>query len=143
MNKLQLVTSIDQEIRVVFIADPQLGPYKQETYLNKIISKTLEQKPDIVLLGGDLVNNGIPKTDETHYLEPLYELANTVPTYAVFGNHEYAIDTGSPYEKNKSLSIEQTKEVRDKLESLGIVLMTNDLKLIEVNSNHNDESNDF
>ncbi|MBD3311643.1 MAG: hypothetical protein GF349_04085 [Candidatus Magasanikbacteria bacterium] len=125
---------INNEIEIILIADPQVGPYKQEKYLEKIITRIMELKPDIILIAGDIVNNGIPNKDETVYLDPLKKLPLIAPTYAVHGNHEYGIGSENPEDKKESLSPDVSQTVKIAIENLSIKYLENDLELIEVNS---------
>ncbi len=125
---------IKKPVNIILIADPQLGPYKGEKYLNKIIDKTIQLNPDLVLLAGDIINNGINSPDETILLGPLRNLSAKIPTYAVHGNHEYGVNKYSPYQTNKSLSKDRSGAVKIQLEKLGVNFLVNEL--VELTINH-------
>lgn len=79
--------NIDHQVQVAIISDPQVGVYRTAHYLDRIVSKTNQLNPDLVLIPGDITYhaslNKIPKL-----LQPLQNLqANTL---AVLGNHDYA-----------------------------------------------------
>lgn len=77
-----------ENIKIAFISDLHVGPYKQEKYLTKVVDKIIELKPDAVLLGGDFIQD---KEFEAKYLSPLKNLADKFPIFAVTGNHEFKV----------------------------------------------------
>ena len=132
-NEQQInLAGIEEEIKIVFFADPQIGPYRREKHLEKIVEASLKLNPDMVLIGGDIINNGIPNTDETILLKPLKKLADSIPTYAIHGNHEYGVGSDNPEQEKKSLSPDRSYQVEKELKKLGIKYLVNDLELIEI-----------
>lgn len=90
-------TDAHENIKLVFVSDYQLGPYKKGAFLLKSIAKIKSLDPDFVLLGGDFI---FLKEKEGKYFEKIYYLSKNIPTFAVMGNHEY--HTGlKPNEKTK------------------------------------------
>ena len=125
---------IEKPIKIALIADPQVGPYRKTKWIKKISKKILSYKPDIVLIAGDLVNNGSKKfgTDETIYLEPFRELANQIPTYSVIGNHAYGVNK---YDSNKPADFKFPSVVEDVIEktkTLKIRHLVNETELITI-----------
>ena len=53
---------------------------------SRLISKLCEQEPDIVLLGGDMINSN--DTDMSVFYNLCEQLVEKYPTYYIFGNHE-------------------------------------------------------
>lgn len=86
-----------ETIKIAFITDLHVGPYKQENYVEKVVKKTLAEKPDLILLGGDFLYN---EEQEAQYLIPLKQLADNFPIFAVTGNHEF--NTGKYGDENLS-----------------------------------------
>jgi len=93
-----------ETIKIAFITDLHVGPYKQENYVEKIVKKTLAEKPDLILLGGDFLYN---EEQEAQYLTPIKQLAENFPVFAVTGNHEF--NTGKYDDENL---IDRTKLLR-------------------------------
>ena len=123
------LSGIDKPIRIAFVSDIHAGPYKKTAYIERITKKILAEKPDLVFLGGDMIENDGTGADETQYLKPLENISSRIPTYAVVGNHEYGIDE----KMQQALSLPDVhSHVKEKLESLGINVMINKLEKITV-----------
>ena len=70
--------------RVALISDLHLGLYKSPAYLERVVDRLNELKPDAVLIAGDLTYD--PDRDLTALLAPLKRLS--MPAYSVPGNHD-------------------------------------------------------
>lgn len=133
-QKIKLA-NLSKPIKIAFIADFQVGPYKRQKFVQRVVDKILEKKPDIVLIGGDQVNNdGGTLEDETFYLKPLARLAKQIPTYAINGNHEYGVNEGEVFYNTKKRLPDVSKQVKNSMEKLGIHYLTNELDKLTVNS---------
>lgn len=113
-------------MRIAFFSDLHAGsPHINERYIKDLIQRINTLSPDIVLIGGDLVINGviggshIPIEKVTTMLK---ELKAPLGIYAVLGNHDWW---------NDGIKIKQT------LETNGIPVLDNDAKLIKVGSDFN------
>ncbi len=77
---------VRQPVRLVAISDLHLGVMSTEARMDSLVALIMVQKPDLLLLVGDIVN------DHPASLEPLAaKLAQIRPrlgSYGVFGNHE-------------------------------------------------------
>lgn len=73
--------------KVVFISDVHLGPWRSAEWLSDIVAKINDLQPDVVLLGGDYVEQG------TKYMEGAFnelgKLRAPLGLYGVMGNHDY------------------------------------------------------
>eukprot|EP01080_Neovahlkampfia_damariscottae_P002316 gene2316-2784_t len=78
-------------LKIVQIADPHLGQFMSVERLRKIAEKTIELKPDIVLLTGDFYTIEAHNEHRAVYdgLEPLKKLKGKV--FACLGNHDHEI----------------------------------------------------
>lgn len=126
--------NIEEEIKIAFVADYQLGIYKQTDWTNKTVDRILELEPDIILLGGDNVDNANYNLEELTYLEPLARLAKIIPTYAIQGNHEYGVGGGKSIYNSKYRVANMSQETKKKFTSLGIKTLENELEVIEINN---------
>jgi len=124
---------IEKPIKIALVADIHLGPYKKADWVEKIIAKIKIEKPDIVFIAGDHIYNSEYKAEEIDYLEPLKNLTKEIPTYAIQGNHEYGIGDGSSNYKNPIINAHWSKEIKTKMESLGVHYMTNELEKLNIN----------
>ncbi|KKQ27147.1 MAG: repair exonuclease family protein [Candidatus Magasanikbacteria bacterium GW2011_GWC2_37_14] len=126
--------NIVKPIKIVFIADLQAGKYKQTIWGEKVADRIVSLKPDLVLLGGDLVDNESYQPEEFDYLEPLRKLAKLYPTYAVPGNHEYGVSCSRGINDKCDYSGDVNEETKQILTNMGIRYLMNDLEKITINS---------
>lgn len=73
------------DIRVAVVSDVHIGTYKSPKFLERVVEKINEAKPDIVLLPGDFVYRMNPD-DLVEAMKPLAKLE--APAYGVLGNHD-------------------------------------------------------
>lgn len=106
-----------EAIKVVFIADTQ-DAYNSPDYFSHAIDLVNEQKPDLILIGGDHVEtaNDWDRLDEFSRLESKYGI------YAVMGNHDYN-NWDCPY---------CYKKLETKLESMNISVLRNENLILDI-----------
>ncbi|MDR1228153.1 MAG: metallophosphoesterase [Azoarcus sp.] len=85
------VKGLAQTVKIIHVPDVHLGTQRGEAYLEKILAVIDEQKPDMVLYNGDLIDSNIALRPE------LFSLFRKVDAEQYFtpGNHEYYMDTES------------------------------------------------
>ncbi|MCF6276781.1 MAG: metallophosphoesterase [Candidatus Magasanikbacteria bacterium] len=130
-HKIIDIEGIENEIKIAFIADFQVGPYKQEAHLKKLIGKIEELNPDLVLIGGDQIMNDGSSLSEFILLTPLRDLAKKYPTYAVHGNHEYGVGRNT-IEEDWVWLPDLSENTKWYAQYLGINYLTNDLEKINI-----------
>ena len=123
---------INEPIKIAFISDLHVGPYKQADWVAKVVKKILDLKPDLVFIGGDNLYNSEYSPEEINYLQPLAELAKQIPTYDVNGNHEYGIGDGKTWNENHIYNADWSVEIQTTMEKLGVHYLANDLNIITV-----------
>ncbi len=128
------VPQIEEPIKIAFIADLQLGRYKQSAWADLVSKKIMTLDPDLVLIGGDHVDNAEYNEEEVTYLAPLKILTENYPTYAVPGNHEYGIGGGSSIDDPKYRVADMSQPTQDMMESLGVRYLVNELEEITINN---------
>ena len=74
-------------LRIAFLSDVHAGCFMGETELHRIFARIAELEPDLVCLGGDLVDTR--PEEMLLYRRPLTRLAAPLGVFAVPGNHEY------------------------------------------------------
>ena len=78
-----------KELNVVLVADLHLGYNIGCKQMEQMTEKINEQKPDLVVMAGDIFDNNFDALDNPERLEMLLSQINsTYGTYAVFGNHD-------------------------------------------------------
>lgn len=123
-----------QPLKVALISDLQIGTYKKDKYLNKVVDKITNLKPDIIFIDGDTVDNNERATGDLQYLYPLEKLAKLFPTYAVPGNHEYGFTRFDALEDLKYRQRDYSKETQKALEKMGIKYLVNQTEKITINN---------
>ncbi|WP_206422539.1 metallophosphoesterase [Nocardioides pantholopis] len=81
--------------RIALITDLHVGPVHGEEWTRRVVDLVDEQDPDLVLLGGDLVDGREKYTRET--LAPLADLDPPLGVFAVTGNHEFETGDAAAY----------------------------------------------
>lgn len=74
-------------LRIVQISDLHLGVISGEKYLKRVVDKVNEQRPDIVLVTGDIIDTD--GRDGKRFKELFRQIKADKGVYAVLGNHEY------------------------------------------------------
>mgnify|MGYP006418713199 FL=1 len=134
-NKYEVdLPNIEMPITIAFMSDLQVGKYKQTDWIKYVVERTLELEPDIVLIGGDQVDNEIFSPEEFNYLKPLENLAEQIPTYTVHGNHEYGLSCYHGIEEECQYAGDVSNETKHAMEKLGIKYLVNNLEKITVDS---------
>jgi uncharacterized protein len=73
--------------KIVQISDIHTGSLQQQWQLEKAVQLILDQKPDLVVFTGDLVNN---RSDEAlPYLDILKKIKAPYGVFSILGNHDY------------------------------------------------------
>lgn len=79
--------------RVALVTDVHVGPARGIGFTRKVVDAVTAEQPDLILLGGDLVDGTVAKVGPD--LEPLADLRAPLGVFGVSGNHEfYAGDGG-------------------------------------------------
>jgi uncharacterized protein len=101
-----------EPLRVTWLVDLHFGPFIREGSVRSWVDETIALAPDLVLLGGDVVDRFAP-ADLTPLLDQLGRLAAPLGVFAVRGNHEYARFDDAPGDFDAAL------------EELGIATLVN------------------
>lgn len=116
-------------LKVVHISDIHSGSFTDKKAVMRGVQKILDEKPDLVLFTGDLVNNVAGEMDD--YIDVFSRVKAPMGVYSTLGNHDYGdyVHWDSPEEKQKNL--EQLKEVH---RQLGWRLLMNEHVVLEKGS---------
>lgn len=94
-----------KDFTIAYFSDLHYGTYTLSSDLDKVVETINSVKPDLVLFGGDLVDNlstkGLNKNDEDILIDKLKSLKASISKYAVLGEH----DEASSEAKEKVLEI--------------------------------------
>ena len=86
---LELTTKkhLPHDYRIVMVSDLHLGYHNRRGELAKWVDLINAEKPDMVLIGGDVIDNSIRPLAEEKMAEEFHRIK--APIYACLGNHEY------------------------------------------------------
>ena len=74
-------------LRVALVTDLHVGPVRDVTFTRRVVDQVNAQRPDVVVLGGDLIDGRVAQVSDA--LAPLADLEAPLGVYAVSGNHEF------------------------------------------------------
>ena len=74
-------------LRVAFLSDVHAGNYLDEEDFTRVCARVANESPDLVCLGGDLVN--LWEHEILHLRKGLSLLQPPLGIFAIYGNHEY------------------------------------------------------
>ncbi len=86
--KISKKTGSVQKLHVVMFSDTHLGAINNNSKLEAIVEKVNSLKPDIVLLGGDLIDDSIQPYIEQGMAGTFKKLNAKYGVYGILGNHD-------------------------------------------------------
>lgn len=87
---------VTESYRVVFISDTHYGTIQDPDILKDKINEINRLKPDLVILGGDIIEDDTSKEDMYAAFEALSQLRAKYGTYYIYGNHDRQRYNASP-----------------------------------------------
>jgi predicted MPP superfamily phosphohydrolase len=100
-------------LKIVFLSDLHIGPYKGRAWIERVVLKANALKPDLILLGGDFLYD---RSSDITGLEPFKRLTAPMGVFAINGNHDGYFGTeavraafaamGVPLLENRSAAVE-------------------------------------
>lgn len=85
--KLSTSKTIESTKKIVMVTDLHIGYHNNRKELATWIDKINAEKPDLILIGGDIIDRNIRPVLEENMADEFRRL--TAPVYACLGNHEY------------------------------------------------------
>lgn len=82
------VEGLDQ-LKIVFVSDVHMGTVIGPRRTNRIVNKINALNPDIILLGGDIVDEDLAPVIRNNLGDSLRKLAAPMGIFGITGNHEY------------------------------------------------------
>lgn len=80
---------LEKPCRVLFASDIHLGEGTRKEALKEYVELINAQHPDLILIGGDLIDNALEPVRRQHMEEELRKLYAPLGVWMVAGNHEY------------------------------------------------------
>lgn len=84
---LTTVKSIGKDMKIVMVSDLHLGYHNRRADFARWVDMINAEKPDIILIGGDIVDVNVQPLLRENVAEEFHRL--NAPVYACLGNHEY------------------------------------------------------
>lgn len=118
-----------QSLRIVAVSDIHLGYGTDKKMLQQYVKLINAQKPDLILIGGDLIDNSVVPLHYEHMEEELSKLTAPLGIYMVPGNHEYisGLEASTEFIRETPISL-----LRD-----SIVTLPNQIQVIGRDDRHN------
>ncbi|MEX1191637.1 MAG: metallophosphoesterase [Brumimicrobium sp.] len=127
--KFKNLPSAFNGLRIVQFTDFHAGSFGDYEAVEKGLSLINEQKPDLILFTGDLVNNRA--VESKPFIKMLQKLEAPLGKFAVLGNHDYGEYMPFKNEKEKSDNFQQLKSIFDEC---GFNLLLNEHFIIKKGS---------
>jgi len=89
--------------KIIQLSDVHLGQINGVSFAEKIVQKVNNEKPDLILITGDLFDNMSSKT--TEFIKIIDKLESKYGTYFITGNHETYLDVDSVISSLKNSEI--------------------------------------
>ncbi len=97
-------------LKIALVTDLHVGPVRDANFTRRVVDAVNAQEPDLVVLGGDLVDGTVEHAGE--HLDPIREFDAPLGVLAVSGNHEFIS--------------QQPTEWMNYWETLGVKVLRND-----------------
>jgi len=81
-------SSAARELTIVFMADLHFRGLTPDRFLEELTAKVNARKPDLILVGGDMLEGDRRGEDTTRYEQAFRRMTSTYGIYGVAGNHE-------------------------------------------------------
>lgn len=116
-------------MKIAQISDVHSGSFDNPEAVSEGISSIMNEKPDLILFTGDLVNN---KAEEiVPYIDVFKVLKAPLGVYSVLGNHDYGDYVSWPSDEAKKQNLEQLKQHQA---AMGWRLLMNEHVILERNN---------
>ena len=102
---------LTESYKVVFMSDLHVGSSQSMATVEKTIEKLDKEKADLVLLGGDIVDEFTTKEEMEKTIKALGSIE--APVYFVYGNHEYRASSFTDDQLEAALAENGIRILRD------------------------------
>ena len=100
-------------LKVAHISDIHSGSFTNKKAVMRGVEKIMNEKPDLILFTGDLVNYVAEEMDD--YMDVFDKLQAPMGIYSTLGNHDYGDYVSWETEDHKKANLEKLKEVHQSL----------------------------
>jgi uncharacterized protein len=100
-------------LKIVHISDIHSGSLTDKKAVMKGVEKILQEKPDLILFTGDLVNNTASEMEG--YMDVFSKLNAPMGVYSTLGNHDYGDYVQWNTAEEKKANLERLKQIHSEL----------------------------
>lgn len=105
-TQYQIPTSqLTDDYRIVLLTDVHYGSVQNENVLKSTLEEINAQRPDFVILGGDIVEEGTSKEKMQEIFHLLGSLENQYGIFYIYGNHDR-----QPYTRQRTYTDEELSQ---------------------------------
>jgi predicted MPP superfamily phosphohydrolase len=103
-----------QPLNIVLVTDIHLGTLISNSRLYRMVEEINRIHPDIVLLGGDIVDEDLEPVIEKNLGETLKAIQSQYGTFAITGNHEYigGVEAAYRYLEDHNITVLRDRAVK-------------------------------
>ena len=113
-------------LKIVHISDIHSGSFNNKEAVVKGVEKIMNEKPDMILFTGDMVNNVADEMKD--YMDVFDKLSAPLGVYSTLGNHDYGDYVQWKSAEEKEANLERLKQVHH---NLGWKLLMNEHIVLE------------
>ena len=92
VHHLEVTTDkpLNKPMQIALVSDTHLGRWFGNRQIDKMVKLIDAQRPDVVVIAGDVMNDSTDSYDNTNMHEHLSKLRAPLGVYATLGNHDYS-----------------------------------------------------
>lgn len=117
--ELTTTKAIDKPLRIVMLSDLHLGYHNQKAEVDRWIDLVNAERPDLVLIAGDIIDGHMRPLDEQH-MEQCFRRVSA-PIVACLGNHEYYTGLQASQEFYRKAGIHLLQDSAMTISSINII----------------------
>lgn len=105
IHETVMTNKVSTPLKILLVSDLHLGKLLGKEYCEDLVKRINEQKVDVVIIAGDIIDDKWSYVADTGSYKPLKNLQSKYGTYAILGNHDY-------FTKNTELEMTALSEVK-------------------------------
>lgn len=124
---INLNSSMNKSYRIVFFSDLHISVVNNHSFLKSFVEKINSLDSDLILIGGDLVDEKASRLQKSHLADELKNLKSKFGIYSITGNHEFINEVNSTTKFLESIGIKFLRDEYVLIDSSFYVIGREDL----------------